>query len=77
MNKQLNNLLRQTDQWPEAAQSELAEIVREMEAELSAGAYQATPGELAGIDRGLSDASQGRFATDDEVEKVFGKHRRS
>ena len=61
MNNQLTKLLRLTSRWPEEAQSELADVVREIEAELGAGAYTATPDELAGIDRGLADASQGRF----------------
>jgi len=32
--------------------------------------------ELTGIDSGLRDAAKGRFATDDEIEAVFAKHRR-
>ena len=37
--------------------------------------YQPTPEEIAGIDRGLRDAEQGRFATDEEVELAFAKFR--
>jgi len=76
MNTQLTNLLRRTDNWPQEAQNDLAEIVREIEAELAGGTYLATPSELAGIARGLSDAAQGKFVTAAEVEKVFKKHRR-
>jgi predicted transcriptional regulator len=61
--------------WPEDAQEELAQLAREIEAELSAGAYQATDAELRGIDRGLRDAADGKFASDEEVEAVFAKHR--
>lgn len=77
MSKILTNLLQRADNWPEEAQTELAEIASEIEAELAAGAYRATPEELAGIGRGLRDAAQGRFATDEDVEGVFAKHRRS
>jgi predicted transcriptional regulator len=77
MNKTLTHLLRRADAWPEEAQSELAEIVGEIEAELAAGAYRATPEELAGIDRGLRDSAEGKFATDEKVETVFAKHRSS
>lgn len=76
MNKQLSEILRQTDRWPQQAQNELAEVVREIEAELKAGAYMASPEELAGIDHGLSDAAQGKFATNEDVEKAFAKFRR-
>ena len=37
--------------------------------------YEPTPEELAGIDRGLRDAEQGRYATDEEVEQAFAKFR--
>jgi predicted transcriptional regulator len=77
MNKRLTDLLHKAEDWPAEAQSELADIARQIDAELNSGAYQATPEELAGIDRGLRDADQARFATDDEVEAVFAKHRRS
>ena len=39
------------------------------------GAYQATPEERAGIARGLKDAREGRFATDEQIERLFEKHR--
>lgn len=41
------------------------------------GVYHATPEELSGIDRGLKAAREGRFATDEEVEAVFARHRRA
>jgi predicted transcriptional regulator len=76
MNKSLANLPREAESWPTEAQQELADIGRQIEAELKAGAYRATPQELAGIDRGLRDAAQGKFASEEEVEAVFAKHRR-
>jgi predicted transcriptional regulator len=73
--KILQEALRRVEDWPEAAQVELAEIALEIDAGLGTGTYHATPEELAGIDRGLKDAREGRFATDDEVSKVFEKFR--
>lgn len=75
MNRMLHDLLRRADAWPEGAQEELAQLAHEIEAELKAGAYHATPEEVAGIDRGLQGAAEERFASDDEVEAVFAKRR--
>jgi hypothetical protein len=73
--KILQDALRRVKDWPEAAQVELAEIALEIDAGLGTGAYQATPKELEGIDRGLKAAHEGRFATDDQVKRVFEKKR--
>jgi predicted transcriptional regulator len=47
-----------------------------MDAGLKDVVYEPTPEELEGIDRGLRDAAEGRFATDEEVEAAFAKFRR-
>ena len=73
--KILQDALRRVEDWPEAAQVELAEIALEIDAGLGAGVYHATPKELEGIDRGLKAARDGRFATDDQVSQVFQKFR--
>lgn len=69
--------MARVETWPEEAQEELAAIALEIDARLKGGLYQATPEELAGIDRGLRAADEGRFATDEEVAAVFAKHRRT
>jgi predicted transcriptional regulator len=74
--KVLKEAMQRAESWPQEAQEELAEIALEIDARLKGGTYQATPDELAGIDRGLKAAREGRFATDAEVEAVFAKHRR-
>jgi predicted transcriptional regulator len=74
MNKTLNDIVRRADAWPETAQQELAQLAREIEAEVNAGAYRASADELAGVDRGLRDSADGKFATDANVEAVFTKH---
>jgi hypothetical protein len=75
--KSLKEAMQRVDSWPQEAQEELAEIAFEIDARLKGGKYHATPEELAGIDRGLTAAREGRFATDAEVEAVFAKHRRA
>jgi predicted transcriptional regulator len=72
--EQLATLLVRVEAWPEAAQTELACVARAIETELY-GEYEPTPSEREGIVRGLKDATAGRFATSDEIEAVFAKHR--
>jgi predicted transcriptional regulator len=76
MTKVWDDLLRRVQSWPEDAQQELAQVALEIDAELKGGKYRATPAELAGIDRGLSEAAQGKFVSREEVEAVFAKFRR-
>lgn len=71
--KILTQALERVEAWPPHAQDELAEIALEIDAGLKGDVYEPTPEELAGIDRGLRDAAEGRFATDEEVEAVFAK----
>jgi hypothetical protein len=73
----LKDLLRRIEAWPDAAQEEFAEIALEIEAELKGGLYHASQQELAGIDGGLKAAREGWFATDQDVESIFAKHRRA
>jgi predicted transcriptional regulator len=75
--KALKDVLARAQSWPEHAQAELAAIALEIEAELAGDKYHASPEELAGIDRGLKAAREGRFASGAEVEAVFAKHRRA
>lgn len=39
------------------------------------GDYEPTPVELAGVDRGLRAAAEGRFATDEQIEAALAKLR--
>jgi predicted transcriptional regulator len=73
--KTLNEAMQRIEAWPEAAQEELAEIVMEIDARVKAGHHRATLEELAGIDRGLRAAREGRLATDQQVEATLAKRR--
>jgi hypothetical protein len=75
--KALKDAIRRAAEWPEEAQEGLAEIALQIDAGLRGGTYRARADELAGIDRGLRAARERRFATDEEVEAVFAKHRRT
>jgi predicted transcriptional regulator len=74
--KLLTKVLERVETWPAHAQDQLAEIALDIEAGLKEGDYDPTPEELAGIDRGLRAAAEGRFATEKKVEAVFAKFRR-
>lgn len=71
----LDDVIRRARNWPEDAQAELARLAREIEAELGEAVYRATPEELAGIDRGLHDSAEGKFASEADVEAVLNKRR--
>lgn len=75
--KRLAEVLERVEAWPPHAQDELAEIAFDIDADLKDIAYKPSPEEIEGIDRGLRDAEQGRFATDEEIAAAFAKFRRS
>jgi hypothetical protein len=70
------SLIERIESWPPQARAELVRLVDEIEAELSGGTYDATAAELKGIDRGLREASEGKFATDAEVDAISAKYTR-
>ena len=73
--KILEDVMQLAESWPESAQRELADLAREIDAELGSKTYKATPQELAAVRKGLKAADEGRFATPEEVERVLNKHR--
>ena len=75
MNAKLKDIIARVETWPEWAQEQAVDLLLALEQE-QAEPYQATQEELTAIDRGLRDAAEGRFATDEEVEAVFAKYRR-
>ena len=67
--------MQKIESWPQEAQEELAAIAQEMDEALRGGIYHASREELAGIDRGLRAAREGRFATEEDVEAALSKRR--
>ena len=76
MNADVKNTLDRVANWPEEDQEELAQVALEIEARRH-GVYHATPQELVAIDEALAAVARGEIASDDEVEAVFAKHRRT
>jgi predicted transcriptional regulator len=75
MNAKLKDIINRVETWPPEAQEELAEVALAIEAQLKED-LTLSPEDLEAIDRGLQDAADGRFATDEQVEAVFAKYRR-
>jgi predicted transcriptional regulator len=75
--KIFQDAMRRVEAWPESAQVELAELALEIDEGFPAEAYHATPKERAGIERGLKDAREVRFATDEQVTAAFDGFRRA
>jgi hypothetical protein len=73
--KKLTEVLERVETSPADIQNELAELALELDAGFKGDEYEPTPEELAGIDRGLRAAAEGRFASDQQVEAVFAKFR--
>jgi predicted transcriptional regulator len=70
----LKDALKAAETWPQEDQEALVAAAREIEAQRS-GFYEATPEELAAVDRGLADADAGRFASEEEVNALKAKFR--
>ena len=74
MDKRLEMVLDRVSTWPEEAQAELLEHIIEIETK-HFGVHQLSEDERAGVQRGLEEMRQGKFATDEEVEAVFKRYR--
>ena len=54
---------------------EQAELAQDLISASSVAAVEVTADELEAIEAGLADANAGRFASDDDVQALFSKHR--
>ena len=68
--EQLAALIERVETWPQAAKDELADLLEEIE-ERHVGVYRLTEDERAGVERGLAEMRQGKFASDDEIAAIF------
>jgi hypothetical protein len=74
MNVRLKDILERAQSWSEAAQEHAIELLLALEQEY-AEPYELTDDDKTAIDRSLEQAKQGRFASDAEVQAVFGRAR--
>ncbi len=73
--KKLTEVLERIEAWPPEAQDALADFALDLDAGFKDDDYEPTAEELAGIERGLRAAAEGRFATPQQVETAFVKFR--
>jgi hypothetical protein len=76
LTKKLNAVLQRVEAWPPEAQNALADFALDLDTGFKDGDYEPTAEELAGIERGLCAAAEGRFATPQQDEAAFKKFRK-
>jgi hypothetical protein len=69
---QLEALFDQVRAWPPEKQEAAAEVLAWL-GEQDRAIYALSDEERAGVLRGLDDAANGRFATADEMDEIFGR----
>lgn len=74
MGKIEDAILDRIDAWPEEAKAELMQSIVEIEKK-HFGVYRLTDDERAAVRRGLEEARQRKFATEDRIAEIFGQYR--
>lgn len=74
--KALREILRRIDTWPETAQDEAAATLHAIEEEMVTP-YTLTEEDRRALERSAEDVRKGRFATDEAVQKIFGRFHRA
>ena len=75
MTKTLKDLLEHAETWPREDQDELAEYAREIEARRT-GMYRMSDEERAAVGKGLAEADQGKFVSDEIVAEADKRRER-
>lgn len=72
--ERIEAVLERVRKWPADKQEEAVELLLALEK--SDDVYELSAEELAGIERGLADAANGRFASDEEMVALLRRSRR-
>ena len=72
--EQIRTILDRVLTWPPEAQEEAVATLQSLEEELL-GAHDLSPADREALERSAEDIRQGRYATDEDVERVFGRYR--
>jgi predicted transcriptional regulator len=71
--KVLKDIIKQAETWPQQDQEELAEYAREIQARRT-GVYIMSDDERTAVRRGLAQADQGEFVSDEVVAESDERH---
>lgn len=74
--KKLKDLMERVEHWPPEAQEEALASLETIEEEF-VGPYELSPADRKALERSAEDVRQGRFASEDQVRKIFDRYRRS
>jgi hypothetical protein len=73
MNKLLKEVIEHAENWPLEDQQELAEYAREIEARRT-GVYTMSDQERVAVRKGLAEADQGQFVSEERVAEADKRH---
>ena len=76
MSPAVKTILEGVVTWPQQDQEELAVMAREIEARRT-GVYALDDSEKAAIEKGFTDVKEGKFASEEEIARIFQKARSS
>jgi len=73
---EIHELMERAAEWPEDAQDELVRSMKDIEARYN-GVYITSKDDRAALKRSQNDMQYGRFASHDDIKKVFHKFHRA
>ena len=76
MQQTLRNLLERVQKWPQQARDELVRSITEIEPRYG-NVYRVNDDERAALERSAQDVRKGRYASDGDVDSVFGRFHRT
>jgi hypothetical protein len=76
MGDKLRNLIGRVEKWPQQAREELVRSIAEIETRYG-NVYHVSSDERVALDRSAQDVRKARYASDQDVDAVFGRFHRT
>jgi len=74
MPTKLKELLKRVETWPQSVQDEVVASIEAIEEDFL-GVHALSSDDIAALERSAEDLRHGRLASEEEVRKVFDRHR--